>query len=156
MKYPALLFLLMTMAMSSCETAKDAGFRVNWTFAKRGPAALQPAPPPSPPSPSPAQRVVRTKPIPEPERAQSQAAPAQSKPTPTPAQVAEKIEPPAPSMTPAVSSQVSAIPFAKPVAGKPGYVYSPFNTKGGYIDVTGYKAGSLAKDPYSGKIFRVP
>jgi len=46
-------------------------------------------------------------------------------------------------------------PTAKPVEGKPGYVYSPFDqTK--YVDVSGYAPGSKVKDPYSGKIFLVP
>lgn len=54
------------------------------------------------------------------------------------------------------SAQASKIPYAKPVPGKPGYVYSPFDPNGGYVDVTGYPAGSKAKDPYSGKIFIVP
>ena len=59
------------------------------------------------------------------------------------------------SRTPASTSS-SKIPYAKPVPGKPGYVYSPFDPNGGYVDVTGYAAGSKAKDPYSGKIFIVP
>lgn len=54
------------------------------------------------------------------------------------------------------STGASKIPYAKPVPGKPGYVYSPFDPNGGYVDVTGYAAGSKAKDPYSGKIFIVP
>ena len=54
------------------------------------------------------------------------------------------------------STQSATIPYAKPVPGKPGYVYSPFDPNGGYVDVTGYAAGSKAKDPYSGKIFIVP
>lgn len=54
------------------------------------------------------------------------------------------------------SGQNSKIPYAKPVPGKPGYVYSPFDPNGGYVDVTGYAPGSKAKDPYSGKIFIVP
>ena len=46
-------------------------------------------------------------------------------------------------------------PTAKPVEGKPGYVYSPSDpTK--YVDVSGYAPGSKVKDPYSGKIFLVP
>jgi hypothetical protein len=56
----------------------------------------------------------------------------------------------------ASSPQASKLPYAKPVPGKPGYVYSPFDPNGGYVDVTGYPAGSKAKDPYSGKIFIVP
>ena len=46
--------------------------------------------------------------------------------------------------------------YAKPVPGKPGYVFSPFDPNGGYVDVTGYASGSKAKDPYSGQIFIVP
>ncbi len=48
------------------------------------------------------------------------------------------------------------IPTAKPVPGKPGYVFSPFDASGGYVDVTGYTSGQKVKDPYSGKIFLVP
>lgn len=47
-------------------------------------------------------------------------------------------------------------PTAKPVPGKPGYVFSPFDPSGGYVDVTGYSPGQKVKDPYSGKIFLVP
>jgi hypothetical protein len=42
------------------------------------------------------------------------------------------------------------------VPGKPGYVFSPFDTKGRYIDVRGYPPGSKAKDPWTDKIFIVP
>ncbi len=63
---------------------------------------------------------------------------------------------PSPSSQRAASNQSSKIPYAKPVPGKPGYVYSPFDPDGGYVDVTGYAAGSKVKDPYSGKIFIVP
>jgi hypothetical protein len=47
------------------------------------------------------------------------------------------------------------IPTAKSVPGKPGYVFSPFDTRK-YIDVTDYPSGSEVKDPYSGKMFIVP
>jgi hypothetical protein len=46
-------------------------------------------------------------------------------------------------------------PTARPVPEKPGYVYS-LSEPDKYVDVTGYAAGSKAKDPYSGKIFIVP
>lgn len=156
MKYPTMFFLLTAGAMTSCETAKNAGVRFNWTFDQKEPAATQSASPPSPSpviSPTPKQQVAKTKLLPEPEPTPAQPAAAQSQPTP--AQVAEKNEPHV-AATPAVSSRESEIPFARPVPGKPGYVYSPFDSKGGYIDVTGYSAGSLAKDPYTGKVFRVP
>src|SRR5204863_1508575 len=65
---------------------------------------------------------------------------------------------PRPSATPRSSSSNSAAqcPVAKPVPGKPGYVFSPYDPNGGYVDVTGYQSGSKVKDPYSQKIFLVP
>ena len=61
-------------------------------------------------------------------------------------------------VTPQSSSTNSAaqFPVAKPVPGKPGYVFSPYDPNGGYVDVSGYPAGSKVKDPYSQKIFLVP
>ena len=48
------------------------------------------------------------------------------------------------------------LPYAKPVPGKPGFVFSPYEQYKGYIDVHGYPPGSEVKDPYSGKSFLVP
>ncbi|MEI6350800.1 MAG: hypothetical protein WCP06_06815 [Verrucomicrobiota bacterium] len=48
------------------------------------------------------------------------------------------------------------LPFAKPVPGRPGYVLSPYAPNSGYVDVSGLAPGSDAKDPYTGRIFRVP
>lgn len=53
-------------------------------------------------------------------------------------------------------NQPAQFPTAKPVPGKPGYVFSPFDPSGGYVDVSGYPSGSKAKDPYSQKVFIVP
>jgi hypothetical protein len=63
-----------------------------------------------------------------------------------------------PGATPQSSSTNSAaqFPVAKPVPGKPGYVFSPYDANGGYVDVSGYPSGSKVKDPYSQKIFLVP
>jgi type IV secretory pathway VirB10-like protein len=63
-----------------------------------------------------------------------------------------------PGTTPQSSSTNSAaqFPVAKPVPGKPGYVFSPYDSNGGYVDVSGYPSGSKVKDPYSQKIFLVP
>src|SRR5205814_457481 len=60
-------------------------------------------------------------------------------------------------VTPQSSSTNSAaqFPVAKPVPGKPGYVFSPYDPNGGYVDVSAYPAGSKAKDPYSQKILLV-
>jgi hypothetical protein len=75
-------------------------------------------------------------------------------PKSSPATVTEKPRPsPSPSRTTTTQAQ---IPTAKPVPGKPGYVFSPFDPSGGYVDVTGYTSGQKVKDPYSGKIFLVP
>ena len=75
-------------------------------------------------------------------------------PKSSPSRVTEKSKP---SASPArnASSQ-SQLPTAKQVPGKPGYVFSPFDPGGGYVDVTGYASGQKVKDPYSGKIFLVP
>jgi hypothetical protein len=65
---------------------------------------------------------------------------------------------PKPTPTPhTVSSSTNlSLPYAKPVPGKPGYVFSPYDPNGGYVDVKGYSPGQKVKDPYSGKIFLVP
>jgi hypothetical protein len=78
-------------------------------------------------------------------------------PTPrsSPATVTERVKPsPSPSRT--TTSTQAQFPTAKPVPGKPGYVFSPFDPSGGYVDVNGYTSGQKVKDPYSGKIFLVP
>lgn len=81
-----------------------------------------------------------------------------TKPSPSPKSsptaVAEKSKPsPSPSRN---ASTQAPVPTAKQVPGKPGYVFSPFDPSGGYVDVTGYTSGQKVKDPYSGKIFLVP
>jgi len=46
-------------------------------------------------------------------------------------------------------------PTARPVPGRPGFVYS-LDPNGGIVDVNGYKPGDKAKDPYTKQIFIVP
>ena len=58
-----------------------------------------------------------------------------------------------PSVQP--SGTQTEFPVGKPVPGKPGYVYSPYES-GKYVDVGGYAPGSKVKDPYAQKIFIVP
>lgn len=53
------------------------------------------------------------------------------------------------------SSTQTEFPVAKAVPGKPGYVFSPYES-GKYVDVSGYTPGSKVKDPYAQKIFIVP
>jgi hypothetical protein len=68
------------------------------------------------------------------------------KPTVTPDIVAEAPQKPA----------IESLPYGTPVAGRPGMVTSPFAQKQQLVDVTGMAAGDTVKDPYSGKLFRVP
>jgi hypothetical protein len=100
-------------------------------------------PPPPPPA------VVRTTP----------ARPRENPPaySPAPSRSVEHVAStqPTPASTPR-SSATAQFPVAKPVPGKPGYVFSPYDPNGGYVDVTGYQSGSKVKDPYSQKIFLVP
>jgi hypothetical protein len=62
-------------------------------------------------------------------------------------------KPPAPAQG---SSTSTAFPTAKAVPDKPGYVYSPFDSSGRYVDVSGYTPGTKVKDPWTDKIFVVP
>lgn len=71
-----------------------------------------------------------------------------------------RVEPPAetekPDPEPKPKPQVAEdIPYATPVPGQDGKVYSPFHN-GGYVDVSGMPSGSKARCPYTKKIFRVP
>jgi hypothetical protein len=53
--------------------------------------------------------------------------------------------------------QKGNLPYATPVPGKPGFVFSPYDgANKGYIDVRGFPPGTEVKDPYSGKSFLVP
>jgi hypothetical protein len=48
------------------------------------------------------------------------------------------------------------IPFGVAIAGRPGFVNSPYAAKYQLVDVTGLPAGMEVKCPYTGKLFRVP
>jgi hypothetical protein len=64
------------------------------------------------------------------------------------------------SSTKTGSSRPSAsqenFPTAKSVPGKSGYVFSPFDAEGRYVDVSGFAPGTKVKDPWTDKIFIVP
>ncbi len=72
----------------------------------------------------------------------------------------------APEQSPVKTTNVAAeapkkvatetLPYGTPVAGRPGMVTSPFAQKQQLVDVTGLAPGDTVKDPYSGKLFRVP
>ncbi len=66
----------------------------------------------------------------------------------------------APSKNPGSSAgskgkKTDSRPYADPVPGKYGRVYSPF-AKGKEVDVTEFPPGTLVRCPYTQKIFRVP
>ncbi len=63
---------------------------------------------------------------------------------------------PKPPPSPRASSTQMEFPTAKSVPDKPGYVVSPFDASGRYVDVSGYASGSKVKDPWTDKIFIVP
>ena len=48
------------------------------------------------------------------------------------------------------------MPYGIPVPSQKGMVTSPYLPEGNYIDVSGFAPGTAVKDPYTGKIFRVP
>jgi len=48
------------------------------------------------------------------------------------------------------------MPYGIPVPDRKGIVTSPYLPEGNYIDVSAFAPGSAVKDPYTGKIFRVP
>lgn len=63
---------------------------------------------------------------------------------------------PKPSSPARASYPQTEFPTAKAVPDKPGYVFSPFDTSGRYVDVSGYASGTKVKDPWTDKIFVVP
>lgn len=83
-------------------------------------------------------------------------------PQPTPAPTPDVgAEPTPPSHTevkppPQETTKKGDVPYATPVAGKPGFVTSPFAPYSGYVDVRGFPPGTEVKCPYTGKIFLVP
>jgi hypothetical protein len=79
--------------------------------------------------------------------------------------------PPSPTPSPAASPEPTVrtasivnegrktnrdIPYGIPVAGKPGFVTSPYSPTQGMVDVRGIPSGTEVKDPYSGKLFLTP
>lgn len=48
------------------------------------------------------------------------------------------------------------LPFGTAIAGRPGFVNSPYAAKHQLVDVTGLPVGMEVKCPYTGKLFRVP
>jgi outer membrane biosynthesis protein TonB len=111
----------------------------------------QPYPPPQPPPVQPQRRIVT-----EERNRETQTEP-EARSTATPRVTRKETPSTAPRTSEnSLPSPKSELPYAKPVPGKPGYVFSPYDPNGGYVDVKGYSPGQKVKDPYSGKIFLVP
>ncbi len=58
--------------------------------------------------------------------------------------------------TPKKLPTAAVAPTAEKIAGKPGFVYSPFSSEHRLVDVSGVPSGTKVKCPYTMKIFRVP
>jgi hypothetical protein len=101
---------------------------------------VETAPPPPQPTPARSPRTVTSTTTASPPPQQNETHPSTSAATPRSSS----------------TNTAAQFPVAKPVPGKPGYVFSPYDPNGGYVDVSGYPSGSKVKDPYSQKIFLVP
>ncbi|HJT81191.1 MAG TPA: hypothetical protein VJ719_08340 [Chthoniobacterales bacterium] len=139
---------LLAVLWCGCRTAHDVAedsYRVATApvnvVREQPPQTAPVVPPTSPTSPTAPSSAAASQPAPRSVQASQQRA------------ANEQSKPPVPAS--ARPSSTLEFPTAKPVEGKPGYVYSPFDA-GKYVDVSGYAPGSKVKDPYSGKIFLVP
>lgn len=171
MRLPAFLFLLLAFGFAGCSTARHvavSSFRVldapanyirrhidndetTTTTVTQSSDVVTPGhavtgPPPPSVTTTQRQSSVRTQPDASVENTNRTARTSTTAPP-------RKSAPPSPSRAP--SPQTAQFPTAKPVPGKPGYVYS-IDPKGGIVDVTGYKSGDKAKDPYTQQVFIVP
>ena len=91
-------------------------------------------------------------------RKSNAAAPQPSAPEETPQAAKEGKS--TPGMLPASAAPVEKakgdMPYGIPVPGRKGMVTSPYLPEGNYIDVSAFAPGTAVKDPYTGKLFRVP
>jgi hypothetical protein len=88
-------------------------------------------------------------------RPRSEAATSETRTPPRVAHTQTETKPKPSSPTQSSYSQAE-FPTAKAVPDKPGYVFSPFDSSGRYVDVSGYAPGTKVKDPWTDKIFVVP
>lgn len=130
MKFSLSLMLLAGLLITSCSDMDEPPQRVRQRAAKY-----------------PAQGQAQTPPGQQPFNADGAPAPENA---PTPEGAA-----PTPSGSSSMKPAKGDYPYGIPVPGKPHVVESPFSP-GKYIDVEGFPPGTEVKDPYTGKIFRVP
>jgi hypothetical protein len=50
----------------------------------------------------------------------------------------------------------STVMYGIPIKGKPGFVLSPYAPDKGFVDVRGFPPDSDVRDPYTGRIMKVP
>jgi hypothetical protein len=110
--------------------------------------------------PQPAQQQPRkTRSSRRPTSRESKAAEASATPSEEPTKPAKE-EKLAPTVLPASAAPAGKakgdMPYGIPVPGQKGMVMSPYLPEANYIDVSAFAPGSAVKDPYTGKIFRVP
>jgi len=74
---------------------------------------------------------------------------------PEPSKTAETSAKPSAPIPPPPAAEGKLL-YGKPVPGKPGFVFNPYDDSKGYIDVRGFPPGTEVKDPVSGKNFLVP
>ena len=129
MKRILVLPLLVCVLITGCSSTPSRQVQVRHRFGDMGEPAVEVAPD----QVVPPTEAVQPPPVPN--------------PTPAP-QVAQPTPPPPPVKRELV--------YGKPVAGKPGYVTSPFAPNAGLVDVRGWAPGTEVKDPYTGKVFLVP
>jgi hypothetical protein len=132
---------LLALALSGCGGGSDERQRAT-VYESRPVSVLPPESAPPPPPPTTVRSTERTTPS---TAAETEA---ETQPAATPRTT--------PRATPRVTSNEAQFPVAKPVPGKPGFVYSPFESNGTMIDVTGYSSGQKVKDPGTNKILIVP
>lgn len=130
MKFSLSLMLLAGLLITSCSDMDEPPQRVRQRVAKY-----------------PAQGQAQTPPGQQPFNANAAPAPENAPPPENAA--------PAPSGSSSMKPAKGDYPYGIPVPGKPHVVESPFSP-GKYIDVEGFPPGTEVKDPYTGKIFRVP
>ncbi len=159
------ILLLALIAIPSCNTARDVaetsahvataparfvGRRIHGSDENEDVTnQIYEAPPVQQPPPAPPPTLRATPPVVRQQERAVSSSTGSSRPS---SQTASATPAPAPRTT----TSAAQFPVAKPVPGKPGYVFSPYDPNGGYVDVTGYQSGSKVKDPYSQKIFLVP
>ena len=111
------------------------------------------------PQPSQHQTKKTTRTSRQPTVRESIAADAQASPVEEPSKPLKE-EKPAPTVLPASAAPAAKakgdMPYGIPVPGRKGLVISPYLPEGNYIDVSAFLPGAAVRDPYTGKIFRVP